>query len=126
MFFAPVVRSRARMPVRSFDRNFERFIDEMFVQPATRAPQLKEDENTWTVTLDVPGVSREDLSISVDGAVFRIQTRAEAARAYKVAYELPLEIDADATQAKLENGVLTLILAKRKPESKARQIQING
>jgi HSP20 family protein len=54
----------------------------------------------------------------------RIDTRAEAKRAFKAAYELPQDIDADTSAAKLENGVLTLTLAKKAPVSNARQIEI--
>jgi HSP20 family molecular chaperone IbpA len=72
----------------------------------------------------MPGVSREDLKIQVDGAVVRIETQPEAPRAYKAAYELPQEIDVEATQAKLENGVLTLTLAKPAPVSRAREIPL--
>ena len=45
----------------------------------------------------------------------RVKTVADAPRQYQAAYELPAEIDAEATAAKLENGVLTLTLAKKKP-----------
>jgi len=55
----------------------------------------------------------------------KIETRKEAKRQFKAAYELPQEIDVDATTAKLENGVLTLSLAKKVPVSNARQIQVN-
>ena len=43
MFFAPVVRTRAVVPARrSFDRNFERFIDDVFFNPApARGAQLQ-------------------------------------------------------------------------------------
>ena len=54
----------------------------------------------------------------------RIETKPEAKRQYKAAYELPQEIDADGTQARLENGVLTVTLAKQKPQTKARQITV--
>ena len=50
--------------------------------------------------------------------------RPEAKRQYKAAYELPQEIDVEATAAKLENGVLTLTLAKKQPVSNARQIEV--
>jgi len=69
-------------------------------------------------------VAREDLSIDIDGPVVRIQTKAEARRQYKAAYELPQDIDADATSARLENGVLTLSLAKKQPVSTARSIEV--
>jgi HSP20 family protein len=85
---------------------------------------LTQDDKSWTVTLDLPGVARDDLSIDIDGAVVRIQTKAEAKRQYKAAYELPQEIDVDATSAKLENGVLTLTLAKKQPVNTARTIEV--
>lgn len=127
MIFAPIVRTRAVAPaLRSFDRGFERFVDEMFFNPAPAAgPQVQEDEKAWTVSLDVPGVAREDLTIDVEGKVVRIATRAEAKRQYKAAWELPQEIDIDATTAKLEHGVLTLALAKVQPKSTSRQIPLN-
>jgi HSP20 family protein len=126
MFFAPVVRSRATSPAhRSFDRSFERFVnDAFFGTGVAQGLRLEQDDKAWAVTLDVPGIARDDLSISIEGAIVRIETKAEAKRQYKAAYELPQEIDVEATSAKLENGVLTLSLAKKQPVSTARQIEV--
>lgn len=118
MFFAPVLHTRAAAPsFRTFDRSFERFFNSLGFD-------VKEDEKAWTLSFDLPGVARDDLNISIDGAVVRIETRAEAKRQYKAAYELPEEIDADATGARLENGVLTLTLAKKQPVDKSRKIEV--
>ncbi|CAA9442973.1 MAG: hypothetical protein AVDCRST_MAG51-3417, partial [uncultured Ramlibacter sp.] len=108
MFFAPVVRTRAGVPAhRSFDRSFERFVNEAFFGNGfAQGFQLQQDDKAWTVTLDLPGVAREDLAIHIEGAIVRIETKAEAKRQYKAAYELPQDIDVEATSAKLENGVL--------------------
>jgi len=127
MFFAPVVRTRATVPAhRSFDRSFERFVNDAFFGDASaaRGVNVAQDDKAWTVTLDLPGIAREDLAINVEGAIVRIETKAEAKRQYKAAYELPQEIDVEATSAKLENGVLTLQLAKKQPVSNARQIEV--
>jgi HSP20 family protein len=125
MFFAPVVRTRAAAPAyRSFDRSFERFVNDAFGPASAAGLQLTQDDKAWTVTLDLPGVSRDDLSIQVEGAVVRLETKPEAKRQYQAAWELPQDIDAEATSAKLENGVLTLSLGKKQPVSNARQIQI--
>ena len=125
MFFAPVVRTRAMSPsFRSYDRSFERFVNDAFFANASRGLDVQQDEKSWTVTLDMPGVTREDLGINIEGSIVRIETRAEAKRAYKTAYELPQDIDAEASTAKLENGVLTLTLAKHVPVSNSRQIEI--
>ena len=123
MFFAPALRTRAYAPARSFDRSFERFLADSF-QPALSGVKVEQNEEAWTLTMDLPGVSREQLAIDVDGTVVRVQTAKEAARQYRAAYELPAEIDAEATTAKLENGVLTLTLAKKKPVQTARQIEV--
>jgi HSP20 family protein len=125
MFFAPVVRTRAVSPAfRSFDRSFERFVNDAFFGSATTGLDVVQDEKAWTVTLDLPGVTREELAINIEGAVVRIETKAEAKRQFKAAYELPQDIDAEATTAKLENGVLTLTLAKKQPVSNVRQIEV--
>ncbi len=125
MFFAPVVRTRAVAPsFRSFDRSFERFVNEAFFNPSTQAVNVQQDDKAWTVTLDLPGVTREELAIATEGNVVRIETKPEASRQYKAAYELPQEIDVDASTAKLENGVLTLTLAKQAPVSNVKQIEV--
>ena len=124
MFFAPALRTRAYVPARGFDRSFERFLAESFLQPASTGVKVDQNEQAWTVSLDVPGVSREQLTIDVDGTVVRVQTAKDAPRQYRAAYELPAEIDAEATTAKLENGVLTLTLGKKKPVVTARQIEV--
>ena len=124
MFFAPVQRSRAYVPARSFDRAFERFLNDSFFGPAATGVKVEQNDEAWTLSLDLPGVMREQLTIDVDGAVVRVQTAQDAARQYKAAYELPAEIDAEATSAKLENGVLTLTLGKKKPVVTSRQIEV--
>ena len=125
MFFAPVVRTRAYSPAfPSFDRNFERFVNEAFFSPATSGLEVKPDEKGWTFSLDLPGVAKEDLAVNIEGSVVRIETSKEAKRQFKAAYELPQDLDVTASTAKLENGVLTLTLAKQAPVSNARQIEV--
>ena len=125
MFFAPVVRTRAMSPAfRSLDRNFERFVNDAFFGTTGAGCNVEQDDKAWTVTLDLPGVAKEDLAINIEGSIVRIETRAEAKRQFKAAYELPQDLDAEASTAKLEDGVLTLTLAKKVPVSNARQIEV--
>ena len=120
MFFAPAVRTRAYAP-RAFDRSFERFFSDVAYAPSL---QVEQDDKSWTLSLDVPGLSREDLAISIEDAVVRIESKADAKRQFKAAYELPLEIDVATSEAKLENGVLTLKLGKKVPVSNVSQLAI--
>ncbi|MBT2335340.1 Hsp20/alpha crystallin family protein [Variovorax paradoxus] len=123
MFFTPTLRT-ARFAPRSYDRAFERFVNEAFT--GTRpSPLVEQDDKSWTLSIDVPGLSREDLAIGIEGAVVRIDSKAEAKRQFKAAYELPLDIDVSSSEARLENGVLTLKLGKQVPVSQVSQLPIN-
>jgi len=122
MFFAPAIRTTRYVP-RTVDRSFERFVNSAFTA-AQRSLQIEQDDKSWTLSLDVPGLSREDLTVGIEGAVVRIESKAEAKRAFKAAYELPQDIDAGASEAKLENGVLTLKLGKLVPVDNVTQLSI--
>ena len=119
MLFAPALRNH-----RAFDRSFERFLSDSVFQPVARGVKVEETEEAWTLSLDVPGVAREQVAIDVDGTVVSVKTVEGAPRQYKAAYEFPAEIDAEASSAKLENGVLTLTVGKKKPVVTARQIAV--
>ena len=117
MLFVPVIRRSAYTPsLRAFDR---------FFADSTPAAPAAADDQPLELSFDVPGVSREQLSIGIEGNVIRIETLPEAKRQYKAAYELPQDIDTAKSEARLENGVLTLKLAKVLPESKAVKLAIN-
>ena len=122
MLFAPTLRT-ARFAPRSYDRAFERFVNEAFTG-ASRSPLVEQDDKSWTLSIDVPGLSREDLTIGIEGAVIRIDSKSEAKRQFKAAYELPQDIDVSSSEAKLENGVLTLKLGKQVPVSRVSELPI--
>lgn len=119
MLFVPLTRRSAFAPsLRAIDR----LLGE---SASSQAPASAQDDAAYTLTFDVPGVSREQLSIGIEGNVIRLETLPEAKRQYKAAYELPQDIDVVKSEAKLENGVLTLKLSKVQPESKAVKLTIN-
>ena len=88
-------------------------------------PDLAQDDTSYTFSFDVPGIVKEQLTIGIEGNVVRLETVADAKRQYKAAYELPQDIDVSASEAKLENGVLTLKLAKLVPVNKVTQLPIH-
>ncbi len=127
MIFAPVARRSAFHTPRSADLALQRFLLGSFanVAPAGSAGvTVTQDEKTTTLQLDVPGLSREQLSIQIEGNQVRLQSVEGAPRQVQRAWELADEIDASASSARLENGVLTLVLAKVVPQSRATQLAI--
>ncbi len=126
MFFATTAPSLMGRPAfRPASRSLERFMSDAMQAPRSQACQVEQDEKSYTLSFDVPGISREQLSIGIEGSVVRIDTTEGAPRKYRAAYELPTDLDVASSQAKLENGVLTLKLAKQAPVSKVTQLIVN-
>jgi len=105
----------------------------------TRTPRVEIFETPKEVTLraEMPGVAREDFDISVDGDELTIRGKRRPVNSglklvrggidntdYYRAFTLGDALDADSVKAKLENGILTLTLAK-KPEILPRKVEVN-
>ena len=126
MFFATTTpASFGRQVFSPAGRSLERFLSEAQTASRQKSCVMEQDDKSYTLSFDVPGVAREQISISIEGAVVRIETKPDAARQYRHAYELPHEIDLAGSEAKLENGVLTLKLGKQVPVSRVKELAIN-
>ena len=163
MFVLPLSRTASC----SFTPPFGNVVDRLFADSlerrfndaatSTRSPALdvSETDTAYTVAFDVPGVSREQLKVSVEGRRVSLETidaskadapqagvgdaaaataadpiasralyRERSAARYARSVSLPVEVDEAASQAKFENGVLTLTLTKKVPTG-ARRIAVN-
>ncbi len=139
--------------LNDMDRLFDEFRSEwegMFVEPRAlgtplvRQPPLDiiDDGESYTVTAEIPGISKEDLSIEVTDKTIEIsgETKQEVseedkergyirreirqARFYRT-MPFPQDVVADKTTADLKDGVLTVKLPKAKPpEKKVKKVQV--
>lgn len=143
MFIVPFTRE-SRQLSRLFDDTFDRVFGpgNGSDTPAARTPALDvvESERNYTVKLEMPGVAKEDVKVSIEGKQVTVQAHAErsderkegdrvvyrerSVSSYARSFALPVELDASESGAKLENGVLTLTLPKRVQRT-ASQITIN-
>lgn len=132
MFVIPVARHSAA--AAEFSRRVERLFDlDRTDAVALRSPALdvSESETRYTLQLDLPGVTKEAVKIRIEGRKISIdaeQARGEAKEGEQSLYReraitrfsrqiaLPKEVTQADSTAKLENGVLTLTLAKRQLE----------
>ncbi len=126
-----------------FDDFFKDMAPGYFVRPLHGDPlpqsikvDVKENGTAYTVEAEIPGVSKEDIHVTIDGNIVTLraevrQLDAQAAdekllrseRYYgSVArsYQLPVDIDEDAAKAKYDNGVLTLNLPKKRGKTGQR------
>ena len=157
---ASLVRRTAVAPAfgstldRLFDESFDRFFGGSTAGADTRTPSMDvaESDAAYTIVFDVPGTTREQLKVSVEGKrvvlstvatseaaapaaegkeapvadakpVERVLYRERSAAVYARTVVLPAEVDQAQSQAKFENGVLTLTLAKKVPAG-ATQLSI--
>ena len=136
MFLVPLTRNASDL-ARSFDRlfddGFERFFALAPQGDATtpRAPALDvtESERGYTVKLDLPGVAKEDVKVTIDGRRVSVEAqtrkdeekkegdrvvyRERSVSSFARSFTLASDLDQAESSAKLENGVLTLTLTKR-------------
>jgi HSP20 family protein len=118
MFFAPSVFHSAHPFSRSYARASlaDRYAIDVNVQS---------DDTSITLSLDVPGLSKEQLTIGIEGRILRIRAKDDAPRSFSAAYKLGSDVDASKTEAQLAHGVLTLKFTKVAPESRETIVTIN-
>ena len=90
---------------------------------------VKEDDKTYTVHAEIPGVKKEDIQVSIEGNQVAISAEVKRdkqekqgekvlrseryyGRVYR-AFALAQDVDQEKAQAKYENGVLELTLPKK-------------
>jgi HSP20 family molecular chaperone IbpA len=125
MFFTATAHPQLRRQAyANAGQSLERFMDDALRTSRNTPCAYEQDETSFTFSLDVPGIAKDQLAIGIEGAIVRINSKEGAPRVYRAAYELPQEIDTATSEAKLENGVLTLKLAKKIPVSNASELTI--
>jgi HSP20 family protein len=130
MFFAPSVFARNTYPSFMASRRLNGYaalgdslLGDVF-EASTSRVHVDSDDSSITLSLDVPGLAKEQLTIGIEGRIVRISSKDDAPRSFKAAYKVGSEIDAATSEAKLENGVLTLKLGKVAPESRETLLSI--
>lgn len=143
-----LTRFRPPDSVFSLPRELDRWMDEALGWvPVGRGENLRgwfpatdisETPEHLTLRLEVPGLSREDIKISVENNMLTVrgekkqETSSEDETFYRTeriygaferSFSLPVHIDRDEVKAQLRDGVLTIRLPRRE-EAKAREVAI--
>ncbi|MBM9513446.1 Hsp20/alpha crystallin family protein [Desulfogranum marinum] len=149
----PIIRFAERAPFRNPWAEFERIrqgLDELSKNYGDRGRQqersnvfpalnIYEQDDRLIVTAEIPGVSNQDLDISVEGETLTLKGKRENAVAkdtpvsyhrreiesgtFSRAVALPVKIDLDNLSARLIDGILTITLPKA-AKATPRKIQI--
>lgn len=79
---------------------------------------------TVKVVAELPGVEKSDIALECDGRNLVLKVDNDKHRYYK-SLELPVDVDPDTSKASYQNGVLELILNRKSPGNKPKQIKID-
>ena len=131
-----------------FEELFNEFGKGFFVRPfpvpAVGELQMKidvkEDDKSYTVKADIPGVKKEDIKVDIDGDLVTLKAEAkqekEEKRGEKVihsersygmvsrSFTLPTDVDEKAAKAEYKDGVLNLVLPK-KANGSAKRVEVS-
>lgn len=105
--------------------------------PQAPAVNIGETDSSYHITVELPGLSAEDVNVDVQGRTISIhgaypETDAEyrslvaerPAGTFARTFQLPLPVDGNAVTASFDKGVLNISLPKAE-ESKVKRITIN-
>ncbi|MCF7220352.1 Hsp20/alpha crystallin family protein [Marilutibacter chinensis] len=131
-------------PFRDFDDLVRRLgtqdlISREYEKTMEMRMDITEDDGQYRVAIDIPGVRKEDIEVSVDGNQVSVSAKVERestkedekticseryqGKAYR-SFLLPSEIDAAKAEAHYDGGVLSLALPK-KAGNGSRKLSVN-
>lgn len=109
-----------------------------WVAPASEASS---DDTAYRITMELPGVSEEDIELNIAGGVATVRGEKKTERkdsgdtwffserrygAFSRSFRLPDDADADAVKAEMKDGVLTVTLPRKSHvTSDAKKIPIS-
>jgi HSP20 family protein len=106
--------------------------DNMFeLEKGLRIPKtnVEKTETEYKVTIPVPGLSKDDLKLSVKEGILKIVFEKEGGSTFvsnfTKSYTIPDDVKDNDIEGKVENGVLTLTLPISKKKSLEKIISLN-
>lgn len=117
-----------------------RYSEEAVLAPGSWAPAVDvvETEGAFVLSAELPGVAREDVDLQAEGRRLELSGRrplpsegtfSQMERSYgpfRRVFELPSPVDADAVEASLSGGVLTITVPKQAPGRKVEVEETEG
>lgn len=112
-----------RRPIELFLSDFNNYFQQ------TSPSSVCEDDNTYYIEVEVPGLSRQDLDIKLEGQLLTVSgTRAQKGfqrsfKSFSYSYTIPRYVKLDELTADLSDGLLS-ITAPKDSFSRIRKIEV--
>ncbi len=123
------------------DRIFDSFFNDS-VSKRSSSPRvdIREEENSYLLEAELPGMSEKDIEVKVDDSLLTISSkkddqteekrdgyilRERRHNSFTRSFVLPKDVDRDSIEADFSDGVLNLTINK-KPEAKPKMIEVKS
>ncbi|HWC71747.1 MAG TPA: Hsp20/alpha crystallin family protein [Actinomycetota bacterium] len=126
--------------LKGAEAEFDRMVGQAFSKNAwVPALDIRETEDRFDVTVDLPGMSSDDVEVTFEDGILTVRGQREFSRETEGQYHriersygsfarsvrLPRVADSERIEASFDNGVLTVLVPKRE-EAKARTIEVKA
>ena len=120
--------------IRLFKDPFFQGFDNAYESKFLRTPDtnIQKDETGYVVSISVPGLTKEDLKISIKEGVLKIVYEKNEGNkdhffigSFVKAYDIPEDVQEKNIEGKVENGILTISLPIDKKKNLERLISLN-
>jgi len=117
--------------MNEFFKQFELEAEPKEIVDFTPAVNTREDDDAYYIDVDLPGVKKEDVEISIDKNILtikgerKVQNEVKEDDYYRVesvygsfarSFTLPEKVDTEKIEAKTQDGVLEIVIPKLKVE----------
>jgi len=128
---------------KEIDRMFDRFraagADDNGIYGLTPSVDIIENDDDFTVNVELPGVDKKDVKITVTDGILtlkgekkqsyenktdRFQRLERAFGSFERSFTLPASVNSEKIEATYTNGILTISIPKAE-QAKAKEIQVN-
>ena len=95
--------------------------------PAFTGSAITKNEDSYTLTQELPGISERDIEITAEGQSLKIfaETESESyTRSYRKSFTLPEDVDPRKISAEYRDGMLVVALPMRE-ELQPKKIKVN-
>jgi HSP20 family protein len=116
---------------RLFEDSFNTMVRDLFAwSPISNLDYQKNEDGTLSVSIDVPGIRQEDLTIEIKDNTVNVkgETKTErSCRKVSQAFTIPEGYNTDEIKAELDSGILTLTLpTKHLPQPEVKKIAVTS
>lgn len=87
------------------------------------------EDKQWTIEIPLPGMSKENVKVGIEDGLLTVEAnptfKSKSVRDFKCSWNIDEAVDSTNITAKLENGLLLIVLPRCKPAKKSIAVTVS-